>query len=184
MLAGYAPNWNKEKVKELFEGLSKENQASVYGLQIAKFIDLNRSHEVGDKYTDFEMKNEKGEVLRLSENLGRVTLLEFWASWCGPCRQQNPDLVETYKRYKEAGFKIFSVLLDFSKEDWEKAIKDDHIAWPQVSDLNGRNSTAGIIYGVNAIPDNFLIDADGNIIAKYLWGEPLKDAVEQALKSK
>lgn len=181
MLAGYAPNWDKSKVSQLFNGLSKENKASVYGLQIAKYIELNRKHEVGDQFTDFEMKNPQGTTLKLSQNLGRVTLLEFWASWCGPCRKQNPDLVKTYEKYKNAGFEIFSVSLDFSKDDWEKAIKDDGLTWKQASDLKGRNSTGGITYGVNMIPDNFLIDEHGNIIAKYLWGEELNDAIEEAL---
>lgn len=183
MLAGYAPSWGQAAVKELFEGLSEENKASVYGIQTAKFIQLNRDHAIGDKFTDFEMSNPKGQLLKLSQNLGRrATLLEFWASWCGPCRKQNPDLVKTYQKYKAAGFEVFSVSLDFSKSNWEKAIAADHLQWNHVSDLKGRNSTGAIIYGVNAIPDNFLLDKDGKIIAKYVWGEALNEAIERALK--
>jgi peroxiredoxin len=179
MLAGYAPDWGKAKVKTLFDGLSKENKESVYGLQVAKYIKLNKNHEVGDRFTDFEMKNNEGEVLKLSEHLGRVTLLEFWASWCGPCRKQNPGLVKTYKKYKAAGFEIFSVSLDFSEDSWKKAIIEDNLTWNHVSDLKGRNSTAGIIYGINAIPDNLLIDENGIIVAKYLWGEELNEAIDK-----
>lgn len=181
-LAGYAPSWGKVKVKELFEGFSKENKESVYGHQIIKFIESNKIHEIGDKYSDFEMKDEKGQVVKLSEKLGRVTLLEFWASWCGPCRQQNPGLVKTYQKYKDNGFEIFSVSLDFKKEDWLKAIEKDQLTWNHVSDLKGRNSTGAIIYGINAIPDNFLIDEKGNIIGKYLWGDDLNQAIENELK--
>jgi peroxiredoxin len=185
MLAGYSPTLSPAIVKKLFNGLSTENKESVYGLQILKYIELNRKHEVGDKFTDFEMKNTKGEIIKFSENLGRsVTLLEFWASWCGPCRKQNPDLVKTYKRYSEEGFEIFSVSLDFSKAEWEKAIASDNLTWNHVSDLKGRNSTAGIIYGINAIPDNFLIDKNGVIIAKYIWGDRLVEAIENALYTK
>ncbi len=182
MLAGYAPNWGSEKVKTLYNGLSKENKASVYGIRIAKFIELNRPHEIGDKFTDFEMENEKGETISLSDKLGKITLLDFWASWCGPCRAQNPDLVKTYKKYNSSGFEIFSVSLDFSKENWVKAIEKDRMTWNHVSDLKGRNSAAGMIYSVNAIPDNILLDKNGIIIAKYLWGEELNKAIESELK--
>lgn len=127
------------------------------------------------------MKNPSGETVKLSKKLGQVTLLEFWASWCGPCRAHNPGLVKTYNKYHTAGFDILSVSLDYLGEEWEKAIEKDSLTWSHVSDLKGRNSTAGMIYGVNAIPDNFLIDADSIIIAKYLWGDVLNKAIENEL---
>jgi peroxiredoxin len=182
MLAGYAPEWGKAKVEELFVPFSQDNKESVYGQRISQYIALNKDHQIGDHYTDFEMENTAGEPIKLSDHLGKVTLLEFWASWCGPCRERSPELRETYKKYNAQGFEIIGISLDFSKEQWEKAIATDSLYWPQVSDLKGRNSLAGIIYGVNAIPDNYLIGPDGKIIGEYLWGEDLNLAVEQALK--
>lgn len=181
MLAGYAPEWDRSKVGELYEHFTVANKASEDGRIVSKYLQLNRDHSVGDRYDDVEMKDTNGKVVRLSENLGRVTLLEFWASWCGPCRKQNPDLLRTYKKYHKHGFEIFAVSLDFSAGDWKKAIFSDSLTWHHVSDLKGRNSTAGMIYGVNAIPDNFLIDQNGIIIGKYLWGKELDGAIEKAL---
>lgn len=181
MLAGYAPNWGKQKTRELYETLSESNKTSVYGQQVKRFIALHREHQPGAYFTDFAMTDLQGDTLRLSQHLGRITLLEFWASWCGPCRAQNPELVKIYDKYKNAGFDIFAVSLDFSGEDWQRAIKKDDLRWHHVSDLKGRNSTAGMIYGINTIPDNYLIDPDGLIVARSVWGEQLEAAIEQVL---
>ncbi len=185
MLAGYAPNWGKEKTRELYEMLSEQNKASVYGQQVGRFVVLHREHQPGERFTDFAMTGPRGDTLRLSQHLGRITLLEFWASWCGPCRAQNPELVRIYDKYKNAGFDIFAVSLDFSGKDWQRAIQKDDLRWHHVSDLKGRNSTAGMIYGINTIPDNYLIGPDGLIVARGVWDEHLEAAIEQILaKSK
>ncbi|HTO34757.1 MAG TPA: TlpA disulfide reductase family protein [Flavobacterium sp.] len=110
---------------------------------------------------------------------GKYTLLEFWASWCGPCRSFNPELMEQYELYKEEGFEILSVSLDTDKEKWEKAIQKDGLTWPNVSDLRGENNEAAMIYGVRDIPDNFLIDENGIIIARFIRGESLKNKLKE-----
>ncbi len=181
MLAGYAPNWGKAKVEELFNPFSQANKDSEYGKRIWQYITLYKDHQIGDHFTDFEIKNPDGEVIKLSDHLGKVTLLEFWASWCGPCRKQNPGLVQTYKKYHQQGFEIIGVSLDFSSEDWERAINADSLIWTHGSDLKGRNSLPAIIYGINAIPDNYLIDSNGIIIGKYLWGKDLEMAIQREL---
>lgn len=181
MLAGYAPNWGKAKVEELYTPFSQDNKDSEYGKRIWQYITLHKDHQIGDRFTDFEIGNPEGENIKLSDHLGKVTLLEFWASWCGPCRKQNPELVKTYKKYHQQGFDIIGISLDFSKEDWERAIDADSLVWTHGSDLKGRNSLPAIIYGINAIPDNFLIDSNGIIIGKYIWGEDLEMAIEKVL---
>lgn len=181
MLAGYAPNWGKAKVEELYNPFSQANKESEYGKRIWQYITLHKDHQIGDRFTDFEISNPEGESIKLSDHLGKVTLLEFWASWCGPCRKQNPELVKTYEKYHQQGFDIIGISLDFSKEDWERAIHADSLVWTHGSDLKGRNSLPVIIYGINAIPDNYLIDSNGIIIGKYLWGEELEMAIEKGL---
>ena len=182
MLAGYSPEWGNKKVKELYEPFTLANKESEYGKRILQYITFHKDHNIGDHYSDFEMKNPEGQLTKLSDHLGKVTLLEFWASWCGPCRRQNPDLLQTYRKYHGRGFDIVSVSLDFSQADWVKAIEQDSLTWLHVSDLKGRNNLAGIMYGVNAIPDNYLFDRNGVIIGQYLWGKDLEEAIEKSLE--
>ena len=181
VLAGYSPNVEKERARELYDRLSEANRRSVYGRQIARYLELNRAHRPGDRYSDFSMKDPEGAVLTFSDHLGKVTLLEFWASWCGPCRQTNPELVALHEQYRAAGFRVFAVSLDFSADNWQEAIRADGLPWPQVSDLKGRNSTAALLYGVNQIPDNFLIGPEGRIVERGLWGEELRGVVDSLL---
>lgn len=124
---------------------------------------------------DIEMKDPDGNVRRLSDLRGKVVLLDFWASWCGPCRHENPNVVRLYNKYHDKGFEIYSVSLDKSREAWVKAIKDDHLSWPNhVSDLQGWTSTGGKTYGIMSVPSTVLIDKDGTVIARNLRGEELE----------
>ena len=127
------------------------------------------------------MKDTNGKARKLSDFNGKVVLLEFWASNCVPCRQENPNLVKTYEKYRPKGFEIFAVSQDITKTSWLKAIEKDKLPWLQVSDLKGRDNSASLIYGINAIPDNFLIDQNGIIIARYLRGEKLNDKLDELL---
>ena len=182
MLAGYAPAWGRDTVSELYTGLDEKNKGSVYGKRIEQFLTFNKKHDVGDLFSDFKMKSVEGDTIQCSDHLGKVTLLDFWASWCGPCRQHHPELVTIFNKYHSSGFNIVSVSLDFSEDDWKKAISADRLNWIHVSDLKGRNSLAADMYGINTIPDNFLLDAEGRIIAKYLWGEALESMVINELQ--
>tara|TARA_R110002051_G_C8756103_1_gene500976 strand:- start:802 stop:1914 length:1113 start_codon:yes stop_codon:yes gene_type:complete len=164
---------------KVFTLLNRELQTTKEGKVIAKFIEVNKNPKVGEKFADFEMADTQGYSIRLSEMLGKYTLLEFWASWCGPCRQFNPELVQEYKLYKDKGFVILNVSLDSNKEKWLRAIEKDGLTWPNVSDLNGFQNEAALIYGVDAIPENFLIDENGTIIARYLRGDNLKDKLKE-----
>ncbi len=173
----------KTQVGALFDKLSEENKKSIYGEDIRKYIELNKNPQVGEKYVDFEMENTKNKLMRLSNHLGKATLLEFWASWCRPCKMENPNLVKTYKKFKKDGFEIFAVSLDADENDWKKEIEKGGLLWNHVSELNGHNNEAVLIYGVKGIPDNFLLDENGIIVGRNLRGEELDKKVAMLLKS-
>lgn len=181
VLSVYSNAWGKELVIELFEPFSSEYKNSENGKAISRYIELNKNPQIGDAYVDFEMEDVNGEFKRLSDVEGKVILLEFWASWCAPCRQENPNLVRKYQAYHEKGFEIYAVSLDTDKARWIDAIEKDGLTWAQVSDLDKSNE-AGIIYGVSYIPDNFLIDEEGKIIARGLRGEELSNKLAELLQ--
>lgn len=139
---------------------------------------------VGQPYLDFTQETPEGTLLSLSELVGKSKLLlvDFWASWCGPCRGENPNVVAVYKEYHEKGFDVIGVSLDMKKENWIKAIEDDGLIWHNVSDLKYWNNEAAQDYAVSSIPSNVLIDENGTIIAKNLRGEDLRKKVEELLK--
>jgi thiol-disulfide isomerase/thioredoxin len=139
---------------------------------------------IGNKAPELNYKNPDGKEIALSSLKGKVVLIDFWASWCGPCRGENPNVVAAYKKFKNGkGFEIYSVSLDQNKEAWIKAIKADNLLWPShVSDLKFWSSEGAQKYGVNSIPTNFLIDKDGIIIAKGLRGEALDNELDKWVK--
>ncbi len=137
---------------------------------------------IGMKYTDFGLATPEGEILNISDvHDGNVLLIDFWASWCGPCRQANPEVVKIYHEYHEKGFEIIGVSLDRDSANWIKAIADDQLSWSHISDLKYWDSEGAKLYGVNAIPHTVLIDREGIITAKNLHGQELKDAIESLL---
>jgi len=151
----------------------------------------NEYIKLGQKAPELEFKNPAGETLKLSDlNKGRIILLDFWASWCGPCRRANPNLVALYDRYKDKSFKgakkgftIVSVSLDQNKEAWVQAISNDKLAWPfHMSDLGGWQSKPAEIYGVQFVPQAFLVSADGKIIGKYMTSEAAEADLQKLLK--
>ncbi|MBQ7552853.1 MAG: AhpC/TSA family protein [Bacteroidaceae bacterium] len=139
---------------------------------------------VGQKFTDFEMDDPDGKKVKLSDyaGKGKVVLVDFWASWCGPCRQEMPNVVKVYKEYKNKGFEIVGVSLDQTAEAWKKGIADLGMTWPQMSDLKYWQSEAASLYGVNAIPHTVLIDKDGTIIERNLRGEKLYEKIAELTK--
>ncbi|MEQ8359059.1 MAG: TlpA disulfide reductase family protein [Cytophagales bacterium] len=138
--------------------------------------------DIGDEAPDILLENPQGEQVALSSLRGQVVLLDFWASWCGPCRRENPNVVRTYEEYKDKGFTVYSVSLDNSKDKWVNAIQKDNLSWEShVSDLKGWRSQAAALYGVRGIPATFLLDQNGVIIAKNLRGSSLENKIKEIL---
>lgn len=169
------------RTSQLFDLLSPDNQNSLLGKQVQKFIALNEDINTGDQFIDFAMPSSNGQPVKLSDFAGKFILLEFWSSMCGPCRKENPHLVQLYQQYKEKGFEIVGVSQDERESLWRKAIAADQLPWPQLSELNGYNNTAAMIYGVYEMPTNYLIGKEGKIIAKNLRGEQLKQKLKELL---
>lgn len=139
----------------------------------------------GMEAPDIVMKDKDGVTRKLSDLRGKVVLVDFWASWCGPCRRENPNVVNIYKKYRDQGLEIYSVSLDKTRDAWLKAIKDDGLLWENhVSDLNGWTSSGGKAYGIMSIPATVLIDREGKIISRNLRGAELEKAIVEALGGK
>jgi thiol-disulfide isomerase/thioredoxin len=170
------------KAGPMFQLLSIDLQNSNAGKEIAAMIELGKKSMVGVTATDFIQPSPEGINISLSSFKGKYVLVDFWASWCGPCRAESPNLVKAYQQYKSKGFEIFSVSLDEKKDRWLKAIKEDGYTWPQAGDMKGWDNPVAAIYGISSIPFNFLVDANGIIIARNLRGEELEKKLIEILK--
>ncbi len=180
----YKTTWKKRKVLELFSKMSKEYKETENGKLISRFIEINKDLKIGDKYVDFEQTNSKGNKIKFSNIKGKYKLIEFWASWCGSCRANNPNLVKLYKKFNDKGFEILGVSIDKKKEDWLKAIEKDNLHWENVADFNGKENEAALIYGISGVPSSFLINKNGIIIAKNLHISELESKLNKLLLGK
>ncbi|MDF2158038.1 TlpA disulfide reductase family protein [Algoriphagus sp. CAU 1675] len=162
-------------IDDLVNKLNENYPGTIAVLQLKQQLDELRPLAVGQIAPEIELPNPDGELVKLSDLRGKYILIDFWAAWCKPCREENPNLVRLYAQYKDKGFDILGVSLDRSKEDWLKAIDDDGLSWTQISDLQYFNSVAAETYKIDAIPASYLLDPDGKIIAKGLRGLSLEN---------
>lgn len=153
-------------------------------VRIKELVAKMKATAVGQKFTDFSMKTPEGKDVKLSDyaGKGKLVLVDFWASWCGPCRREMPNLVDLYKQYKNKNFEIVGVSLDQNGDSWKAAIKQLNITWPQMSDLKYWECEGAQLYAVSSIPHVVLIDGEGTIVARGLHGEELQQKVAELLK--
>ncbi len=170
--------------EKIFRQFTPATQNSELGKTSLQRIRTLKMTQMGVEAPDFTLNDVSGKPVKLSDFRGKYVLLDFWASWCGPCRRENPNLLKAYSQYKDKGFTILGVALDkeTDREKWLKAIETDGLTWPQVSDLKYWNSDVAKLYDVKALPMNFLIDRQGKIVAKYLRGDALNQKLAEVLK--
>jgi len=158
--------------------------SSKYMLALNQRIAVLRSVAIGQTAPDFAMADSTGKEITLSSLKGKYLLVDFWASWCSPCRAENPNVVKAWKEYHKKGFDVLGVSFDTNRDKWLKAVRDDQLTWPQVSDLKGWGNAAGKLYGVNSIPANVLLDPDQKIIARNLRGIDLENKLKELFPKK
>lgn len=170
------------EMTQLYDGLSKNLKNTYIGKQIKQQLSQSKAVSIGSKAPGFSAKTPDGKELSLEDAMAKYTLIDFWASWCKPCRKENPNIVKAYEKYHDKGFTVLGVSLDKTKSAWTRAIKDDGLAWNQISNLKFWQDPIAKKYNVRAIPASFLIDENGIIIAKNLRGSNLEKKIKELLE--
>ena len=171
-------------VKKAYENVGDNIKNSFYGIEFKNSLATASKVEVGSTTPNFTVNDVNDKPITLSEFYKgkKLVLIDFWASWCGPCRKENPNVVAAYKQFNDKGFEVIGVSLDEDKTDWMNAIAKDKLVWQQVSDLKGWQSGVAKTYNVTGIPTNFLIDGNGKVIAQNLRGIDLENKLKELLK--
>lgn len=176
------PEFDLEDVKKQFESLDSSLKELKPAKKIQEIFDTVSATEIGKKAPEFTAKDTRGKEISLSDSMGKkVTIVDFWASWCMPCRQENPNMVALYKEFHGKGLNIIGVSLDIDSKEWITAIAKDQLTWSQVSNLKQWEDPIAKQYNVNQIPSTFVLDQDGKIVAKNISGAELRKKVAELI---
>lgn len=176
----YDPDY--KEMRTYFNKLHKSVRKSTKGKIFEQYLKALENTSVGKKAPGITQFDVSGEPYSLQDLKGKYVLIDFWASWCPPCRAENPKLVAVYNDFKDKNFEILGVSFDKDFEAWKKAIQDDNLTWKHISDLQHWNNGAASVYGIRAIPQNVLVNPEGIIIARNLHGDDLRKKLEEVLK--
>lgn len=184
LLTSMGSGMNVEELSKLLPQVQEPFASTEAMLHLKSYVENSLKTVVGKKYIDFSMNDPEGKTIKLSDFVGKnkYVLIDFWASWCGPCRNEMPNVVAAYKQFKNKGFEIVGVSLDQNADKWKGAIKDLNMTWNHMSDLKGWQCAGAGLYGVRGIPATVLVDQEGTIVARNLRGEELLNKLSELLK--
>ncbi|AOM78516.1 TlpA disulfide reductase family protein [Pedobacter steynii] len=170
------------ELQSLFQSLDAGLKATETGKKMEAMLAVLKKGSNGQKMIDFTQNDMEGKPVSFSSFKGKYVLVDFWASWCGPCRGENPNVLKAYDQFKDKGFTVLGVSLDDNADKWKKAVVEDKMPWTQLSDLKGWKNEVSTYYGIQGIPANYLVDPDGVIIARNLRGEALHEKLKELMK--
>ncbi|MEJ7912171.1 MAG: TlpA disulfide reductase family protein [Chitinophagaceae bacterium] len=171
-----------EKLETALNSLSSKAKANMFGKELQDIVDATKATAIGKIAPHFTQNDTLGNPVSLHDFRGKYLLIDFWASWCIPCREENPSLIKAFKKFKDKGFPIISISLDNDKDNWVKAIRKDNLLWTQVSDLKFWDNEIARQYNIHSVPQNFLLDPNGKIIAKNLRGDDVEKKLSELIK--